>query len=236
MLMDRRTAGSSSRWRRSGVRCARAARTCRPASSPRRPPSSRASRCSSGSVCGCRTAGTRTGRTRRTRGCPRKITWTLPEGFTAEPLQWPRPERISAPPLASYGYNEEVLLPVVVHPPASLAAGQPVRLARARGLARVQGDLPSRQGGADDRAPGRRRSGDALGRGAAFREDARHAAPDGAAWRPRALSVPKRVILAFSPSAAPREAYFFADQGAAHRVRWSRRSSCARPSDGSRWR
>src|SRR5215510_7745754 len=44
-------------------------------------------------------------------GLPTKLTWTLPMGFTTGALQWPRPERISAPPLMSYGYNEEVVLP-----------------------------------------------------------------------------------------------------------------------------
>ena len=49
-------------------------------------------------------------------GLPTKLTWTLPEGFTAGPIQWPRPERISLPPLMSYGYNDEVLLPVEITP------------------------------------------------------------------------------------------------------------------------
>ena len=35
---------------------------------------------------------------------------------------------------------------------------------------------------------------------------------DGSAWKPRALSVPKRLVLAFAPQAAPSEAYFFVDE------------------------
>src|SRR5262245_9768812 len=62
-------------------------------------------------------------------GLPTKLTWKLPDGFTADPILWPRPERISAPPLMSYGYEDEVLLPVTVHPPATLPAGQTLRLA-----------------------------------------------------------------------------------------------------------
>jgi thiol:disulfide interchange protein DsbD len=56
------------------------------------------------------------------------IEWTLPEGFTAGEIQWPHPRRIEAPPLASYGYDDEVLLLVEVHPPAELRPGEMVTL------------------------------------------------------------------------------------------------------------
>lgn len=62
-------------------------------------------------------------------GLPTRMKWTLPEGFTAGPLRWPYPQRLSAPPLMSYGYEGEVLLPVEVHPPATLLPGATVRLA-----------------------------------------------------------------------------------------------------------
>jgi thiol:disulfide interchange protein DsbD len=38
-----------------------------------------------------------------------RITWHLPEGYTAGPLQWPQPEKITVGPLADYGYSKEVL-------------------------------------------------------------------------------------------------------------------------------
>jgi hypothetical protein len=44
------------------------------------------------------------------------IEWTLPEGFAAGEIQWPHPRRIEAPPLASYGYDDEVLLLVEILP------------------------------------------------------------------------------------------------------------------------
>ncbi len=59
------------------------------------------------------------------------IEWDLPEGFAAGEIQWPYPRRIEAPPLASYGYDDEVLLLVDVTPPATLRPGSPVML-RAR--------------------------------------------------------------------------------------------------------
>lgn len=41
-----------------------------------------------------------------------------PEGLEVGDLQWPRPERFLIAPLASYGYESEVLLPVPVRVPA----------------------------------------------------------------------------------------------------------------------
>jgi DsbC/DsbD-like thiol-disulfide interchange protein len=62
-------------------------------------------------------------------GLPTRMTWRLPEGFQAGPLQWPVPRRLAAPPLMSYGYEGEVLLPVVITPPQTLSPGSEVRLA-----------------------------------------------------------------------------------------------------------
>jgi thiol:disulfide interchange protein DsbD len=61
-------------------------------------------------------------------GLPTRMSWRLPQGFAAGPIQWPYPERIAAPPLMSYGYEGEVLLLVAITPPASLAPGGAVRL------------------------------------------------------------------------------------------------------------
>ena len=56
------------------------------------------------------------------------ITWNLPNGFVAAPLRWPMPERIEAPPLASYGYEGEVHLLGAVHVPVSARVGSPAKL------------------------------------------------------------------------------------------------------------
>lgn len=61
-------------------------------------------------------------------GTPALLDWRLPPGFTGDTLQFPRPERIPYPPLMSYAYQDEVLLPVEVTPPAGLEPGQTVRL------------------------------------------------------------------------------------------------------------
>jgi thiol:disulfide interchange protein DsbD len=144
-------------------------------------------------------------------GLPTKLAWTLPPGFTAGPLQWPHPERISAPPLMSYGYNEEVVLPVTVQAPADLPVGQSVRLAaRADWLECKEICLPGRAN-VEIALPvesAARPSGDAP----RFAKTRALLPGDGSAWKPRALSVPKRLVLAFAPQATPSEAYFFVDK------------------------
>ena len=44
-------------------------------------------------------------------GEPPHIYWTLPEGVTAEPLQFIAPKRLPLGPLMDYGYEDEVLYP-----------------------------------------------------------------------------------------------------------------------------
>ena len=145
-------------------------------------------------------------------GLPTKLAWTLPEGFTADPFHWPRPERISLPPLMSYGYNDEVLLPVTVHAPATLAVGQPVRLAARAdwleckeiclpGKAELEITLPvaAGAGALSEEAP-------------LFAKTRGHLPKDGAPWRVKALSVEKHLVLSFVPAVTPQEAYFFSEQ------------------------
>lgn len=61
-------------------------------------------------------------------GLPPKLTWDLPEGFIAEPIQWPYPKKFVVPPLTSFGYSDKVLFPVRITPPVDLAEGEPVTL------------------------------------------------------------------------------------------------------------
>jgi thiol:disulfide interchange protein DsbD len=61
-------------------------------------------------------------------GLPTTIDWTLPEGFAADPIQWPVPKRIVYGELVSYGYENEVLLPVTIDVPANAAPGKNITL------------------------------------------------------------------------------------------------------------
>jgi thiol:disulfide interchange protein DsbD len=53
-------------------------------------------------------------------GEPTRLTWTLPEGFTASDISWPLPDAIPVGPLMNYGYSDELLLPVTITPPTQL--------------------------------------------------------------------------------------------------------------------
>ncbi len=57
-------------------------------------------------------------------GTPPTIEWDLPEGFTAGEIRWPYPETIMLGPLANYGYNDEVILPIKITPPDKMDGGK----------------------------------------------------------------------------------------------------------------
>jgi thiol:disulfide interchange protein len=55
-------------------------------------------------------------------GLPTSITWTLPQGFVAGPIQWPLPHRVIEPgDIEVYAYKDKVLLLITIVPPADVA-------------------------------------------------------------------------------------------------------------------
>ncbi len=62
-------------------------------------------------------------------GLAPEIKWTLPEGWKADPIQWPTPIRIDVPPLTAYGYDKEVifLVKIKTSPQTSLSSTLPVQ-------------------------------------------------------------------------------------------------------------
>jgi thiol:disulfide interchange protein DsbD len=48
-------------------------------------------------------------------GEPPRIKWTLPEGITADAMQYPAPKRLPLGPLMDFGYENEVLFPIAMH-------------------------------------------------------------------------------------------------------------------------
>lgn len=58
-------------------------------------------------------------------GLATSVRWTLPEGFRAGPVEWPAPRRFVGGGLASYGYGEDVVLPVEIVPPPAWPTGRP---------------------------------------------------------------------------------------------------------------
>ena len=56
-------------------------------------------------------------------GLPTRVTFTLPDGFTAGPLQFPTPRRFLQPGnIVVFGYENSVLLLTKITPPANLPA------------------------------------------------------------------------------------------------------------------
>jgi len=62
-------------------------------------------------------------------GVPTGAKWTLPEGFTAGPIEWPEPQRVFMYQIAAQGYHDEVMLPIRITPPKDLKPGTMVKLA-----------------------------------------------------------------------------------------------------------
>jgi DsbC/DsbD-like thiol-disulfide interchange protein len=62
-------------------------------------------------------------------GQPTRIEWTLPPGFEADPIEWPYPRPFARDTVVRFGYDQDVVLPVRITPPASLAPGRLVSLA-----------------------------------------------------------------------------------------------------------
>jgi len=59
-------------------------------------------------------------------GEPPHIKWTLPEGISAGPLQFPAPRRLPYGPLMDYGYEDEVLYPLTMSVAKTAKAGPAV--------------------------------------------------------------------------------------------------------------
>jgi DsbC/DsbD-like thiol-disulfide interchange protein len=61
-------------------------------------------------------------------GMATSLTWQLPEGFLAGPLQWPAPQDVKMLKYKAYGFEREVLLVAQITPPHTLPAGASLKL------------------------------------------------------------------------------------------------------------
>ena len=61
-------------------------------------------------------------------GLPTTLSWTLPVGSHAGEIDWPAPKRLPIGPLVNYGYEGELLLPLVYTPPADARPGSTLSL------------------------------------------------------------------------------------------------------------
>lgn len=53
-------------------------------------------------------------------GFPTQVDWQLPEGFTADAIEWPYPEKFESESMVGYGYTGNVMLLAKVTPPKTL--------------------------------------------------------------------------------------------------------------------
>lgn len=61
-------------------------------------------------------------------GNPTTIDWTLPAGWSAGEIQWPRPKRLPVGPLMDYGYEGKLWLLTALRAPADAKPGDTVKL------------------------------------------------------------------------------------------------------------
>jgi thiol:disulfide interchange protein/DsbC/DsbD-like thiol-disulfide interchange protein len=63
-------------------------------------------------------------------GLPPDVSWTLPVGITAGPIQFPAPKRLPLGPLMDFGYEDEVLFPFTLNVAKTAKPGQAVLRAK----------------------------------------------------------------------------------------------------------
>jgi len=79
-------------------------------------------------------------------GLAPSVSWTLPEGFSAEEIRWPYPERFELPELSIFGYEDRVLLLTRITPPAEMGEADEFTLgARVDWLACRESCIPGGQ-------------------------------------------------------------------------------------------
>jgi len=61
-------------------------------------------------------------------GQPPTVTWQLPPGLSAGPIEWPTPLRLGTPSIVDFGYEDAVTLVVPVHADTSLPAQHQAQL------------------------------------------------------------------------------------------------------------
>lgn len=75
-------------------------------------------------------------------GVPTDLTWKLPEGFSAGPIQWPFPEKTMMAIHPVHGYERDVMLLVDITPPAVIRDTKVTLQATASWMACAKGCFP----------------------------------------------------------------------------------------------
>ncbi len=77
-------------------------------------------------------------------GLPTKITWELPDGFTAGDIQWPTPHTFETGGIIGLGYGGPVLLTVPITAPKSISQNSVTLKAKASWLVCKEACIPGR--------------------------------------------------------------------------------------------
>lgn len=139
-------------------------------------------------------------------GMPTQIDWHLPAGMTASDIEWPMPQRIGVGPLANFGLQDEVVLPVRTQVPASFDAATLAVQAQATWLVCKDVCIPGEATLALD-LPVRAQS--APSAQASLYEDTDARRPAGAPLAARWFAQGDRISLVFDSADPPRSLEFF---------------------------
>ncbi|MGE0452423.1 MAG: protein-disulfide reductase DsbD family protein [Vicinamibacteria bacterium] len=141
-------------------------------------------------------------------GLKTRIAWTLPEGFSAGEIQWPRPEKVFVAPLMSYGYSGETWLLSELSVPAKLDVASVSLRAKVDWLECKEACLPGKAT-LELTLPVKVDAKPSAAHAAAF-ASARAALPRPAGFAASAAFSDKALSLEVRRAGAlPREAYFF---------------------------
>jgi thiol:disulfide interchange protein DsbD len=77
-------------------------------------------------------------------GLPTQVSWTLPRGITAGPMQFPAPKRLPLGPLMDFGYENEVLFPLKLQVAKTVNPGPAVLHAKVDWLVCREGCIPGK--------------------------------------------------------------------------------------------
>jgi thiol:disulfide interchange protein len=131
-------------------------------------------------------------------GEPPRLEWTLPDGFVAGEIHWPHPERIPVGPAMSYGYSNEVVLPVPVTAPRDLAPGAPVMLRAQASWVVCEKTCVPEEAPVALTLPVATGAPAADPRGAPLIAAARRAVPSPSPWPASFVATPERVTLSIA--------------------------------------
>ncbi|HZI89304.1 MAG TPA: protein-disulfide reductase DsbD domain-containing protein, partial [Candidatus Polarisedimenticolia bacterium] len=146
-------------------------------------------------------------------GLPPKIAWRLPKGFQAGPIEWPTPERFLEEELMTYGYHDEVILPVTITPPGNIQTDSVTIAAAVTWLECKDVCLPG-SGSVRRTLPVSRGQAIAGPDGSLLTEATQKLPSTPNGWAFEAEAGPRAIVLTFAPREGlrPRGAYLYLDQ------------------------